>query len=132
MYARVYKFLTKHNILSNEQFGFRRGHSTTLAIINVIDKLYEKLDMSEFAIGIYLDIQKAFDCVNRNILIRKLWYYGIRGIALNWFISYLNNRQQFVYVNNTKSSVLPSPPQLGGEMDILGGKLRKYLKYLKY
>ena len=72
IYTRVYSFLTKHDLLSRDQFGFRRGHSTTLAVINVIDKLYEKLDDSEFALGIYLDIQKAFDCVNHEILLKNL------------------------------------------------------------
>ena len=103
IYTRVNSFLTKHDLLSKDQFGFRRGHSTTLAVINVIDKLYEKLDGSELALGIYLDIQKAFDCGNHEILLEKLEYYGIRGQAKKWFTSYLNNRQQYVFVNNTKS-----------------------------
>ena len=107
IYTRVYSFLTKHDLLSRDQFGFRRGHSTTLAVINVIDKLYEKLDKSEFALGIYLDIQKAFDCVDHEILLKKLEYYGIRGKAKDWFISYLNNRQQYVFVNNTRSKTAP-------------------------
>jgi len=81
IYKRVINFLNKNNILTANQFGFRSGHSTTLAVLNVIEKLYEHLDESETAIGVYLDIQKAFDCVDHKILLNKLQYYGIRGLA---------------------------------------------------
>ena len=80
--------LTENNISYEYQFGFRKNHSTTLALIGVIDDIYSSLDNSETVVDIYLDLQKAFDCVNHNILPHKLYNYGVRGVAYEWFISY--------------------------------------------
>ena len=95
MYNRLYIFLTKHNILYKYQFGFRKNYSTALALIEVIDNIYSKLDEQHFVLGIYLDLQKAFDTVNHEVLLCKLYNYGIRGVAYDWFKSYLSNRQQY-------------------------------------
>ena len=67
----------------------------------------EGLDNSSFACGILIDLQKAFDTVDHQILLKKLEYYGIRGLANNWFRSYLTNCQQFVSVNGFKSTKQP-------------------------
>ena len=107
IYKKLYLFLnTKHKIISPYQFGFRQGHSTTMSLIAVMDKIYEQLDEGNIALGIYLDIQKAFDCVNHSILLHKLNNYGIRGIPLQWIENYLTDRKQFVYVNETKSGMM--------------------------
>ena len=71
------------------QFGFRQKHSTSRALIHLTDKITEQIDKVNFACGIFIDFQKAFDTVDHQILIQKLNYYGIRGIANNWFSSYL-------------------------------------------
>ena len=71
MYKRLIKFLTKNNILYGYQFGFRSGHSTTLALVEVFDEIYKKLDEDSLVMGIFLDLQKAFDTVNHKILIEK-------------------------------------------------------------
>ena len=77
-----------------------------MSLIAVLDKIYERLDEGNIALGIYLDIQKAFDCVKHSILLHKLNNYGIRGIPLRWIENYPTNRKQFVYVNETKSSMM--------------------------
>ena len=77
-----------------------------IVLINVLDRVYESMDKGDMAVGVYLDIEKAFDCINHNILLNKLQYYGIRGVAWNWVSSYLENRKQFVSVNNYNSSVM--------------------------
>ena len=104
MYRRLYNFLTENNILYEYQFGFRKNHSTTLALIDVIDDIYSSLDNSETVVGIYLDLQKAFDCVNHNILLYKLCNYGVRGVAYEWFVRYLTNREHFTNINNIRPS----------------------------
>ena len=103
MFNRLISYLEGNNILYNYQFGFRKNHSTTLALIDTIDNIYENLDNSQTVVGIFLDLTKAFDTVNHDILLYKLQYYGIRGIAYQWFKSYLYNRQQYTVVNNVLS-----------------------------
>ena len=106
MYTRLYSFLMEHNVLYKNQFGFRKNHSTVLALVEVLDKIYNKLDNHEVVVGIYLDLQKAFDTVNHEILLYKIYHYGIRGITYNWFVSYLANRHQFTSVDNVHSGLL--------------------------
>ena len=78
-----------------------------MALLNVVEDIYSHLDNNEFGLGIFLDLQKAFDTISHDILISKLEYYGIRGISLEWFKSYLTDRKQYTYVNNTESAIAP-------------------------
>ena len=103
MYKRVYTFLTENNILYPYQFCFRKNHSTSLALIDVIDNIYSCLDNNETVVGIYVDLQKAFDIVDHNIPLYKLYNCGVRGIAHKWFVNCLYNRKQFTSVNNAVS-----------------------------
>ena len=86
------------------QFGFRKNHSTSLALIDLYEKISLALDRNEHAVGVFLDLSKAFDTVDHNILLDKLEHYGIRGVALDWVRSYLSNRLQFVQFNGHSSS----------------------------
>ena len=104
MYNRLYNFLTEHNILSMNQFGFRKNYSTCLALMDLVDSISKNIDEGNYSIGIFLDLSKAFDTINRTILLDKLCRYGIRGVTLNWFKHYLNDRKQFVSYNNTTSA----------------------------
>ena len=87
------------------QFGFRTGHSTDHALISLTETIKSSLDKNRFGCGIFIDLQKAFDTVNHDILLKKLEHYGIRGTALSWFQSYLSNRKQFVSINGHSSSL---------------------------
>ena len=106
MYSRVYKFLNKYNCIYNLQFWFREKHSTNHALINITESIRSALDNDKTVCGIFVDLQKAFDTVNHEILIDKLNYYGIRGTANTWFKSYLSNRKQFVSINGFNSDTL--------------------------
>ena len=96
MYKRLVEFLEKQQILYSKQFGFRKKHSTYMPIMLLVDKLVRAMEKGEFVLGIFLDFSKAFDTVDHKILFEKLEYCGIRGTALDWFVSYLDNRQQYV------------------------------------
>ena len=87
-------------------FGFRKNFSTELAIIQLLDKIIDSLSRKEHIIAIFMDLSKAFDTIDHNILLYKLKNYGIRGIALSWFKSYLSDRKQYVFINNKSSSML--------------------------
>ncbi len=107
-YNRILNYLNKNEILYANQYGFRKGHSTASALLDLYDKISEAIDKREVAVGVFLDLSKAFDTVNHNILFEKLEYYGVRGIALSWIKSYFSNRKQFVQFNNSsfRSSVV--------------------------
>ena len=94
MHKRLYKFLDDNNILYEKQFGFRKNNSTIYSLIEITEKIKESIDKGKFGCGIFIDLRKAFDTVNHNILLKKLDHYGIRGDTLNWFKSYLYNRYQ--------------------------------------
>ena len=69
----------------------------------LIDKLISSLDKSEMVIGTFFDFSKAFDTVDHEILLQKLFHYGVRGCALDWFRSYLCGRKQYVTYKNVSS-----------------------------
>lgn len=103
MYNRIIDFLSKHDILYQYQFGFRKKMSTEMALAIATDKVSQEMDKGNNAIAVFLDLKKAFDTVNHTILLDKLYHYGIRGSAHQWFKSYLNNRKQSVKCNNVIS-----------------------------
>ena len=106
VYKRLSSFLTLNNILNPSQFGFRKKYSTDFAITKLLDKVTQSLSEKEHVIALFMDLSKAFDTIDHNILLYKLKRYGIRGFALSWFKSYLSNRQQFVSIGNVESSFL--------------------------
>ena len=99
MHQRIYKFVETHNILYPSQFGYRIKHSTSHVLINITEGIKHSIDNNKYGCGIFLDLKKAFDTVNHRILLEKLEHYGIRGVVLDWFKSYLENRKQYVTVN---------------------------------
>lgn len=96
LFNRLYNYLSTNDLLTDNQFGFRKKISTEMAIIIAIDLITKAIDKKEHVIGLFLDLRKAFDTVNKEILIQKLERYGIRGNALKWFNSYLDGRTQKV------------------------------------
>ena len=83
IYSRMLNYLNKNSILSKNQYGFRKNHSTSLALLDLYDKISLAIDRKEFAVGVFLDLSKAFDTLDHNILFEKLAHYGIRGVALD-------------------------------------------------
>ena len=107
VYNQLNHFLEIENILFKHKFGFRKNYSTEQAILELTDNLKMKIDSNEAICSIFLDLSKAFDyTVNDQILLQKLHTYGICGVPLQWFKSYLESRTPYVEVGNVKSNPL--------------------------
>ena len=106
VYNRLYNFLNMHNILNPNQYGFRKNHSTDLALVKIYDKITNAMANKEHVIGVFLDLSKAFDTLDHKLLLSKLCHYGIRGNALLWFRNYLADRKQYVSFNGQDSDIL--------------------------
>src|SRR5437899_2784548 len=104
---RLLSYINKFEISNPAQYGFRKKHSTYMAMLNLYDKVSEAVDKNEFSVGVFIDLSKAFDTINHDILIRKLDMYGVRGIPNLLIKSYLNNRKQYVNYNNCTSTLKP-------------------------
>ena len=107
MANRLISFFDKFSIISLSQFGFQKNKSTTDAIEHLTNFIYSNLNNKKSIINVLIDLRKAFDTVNHNLLLQKLYRYGIRGLVHHWFASYLTNRQQYVSVGSKVSSVKP-------------------------
>ena len=95
------------NCFFNYQFSFSNHHSTNHALISIIEKIWKAVDNGKIACGVFLDFQKAFDTVDHDILLAELEHYGIRGIPLKLFKTYLAERTQHTPINNDISETLP-------------------------
>ena len=105
MYERLYKFITKNNVIFPSQRGFQAVHSPSMSLLNMQDRISAAFERNEYSLGIFFDLAKAFDTVDHGILLRKLERYGIRGTQLQWFNSYLEDRSQCVYCNGIFSAL---------------------------
>ena len=105
MHQKLNQFLEYNECFYPHQYGFRLNISTNNALMFIIEKIQTRLDDNEFAAGVFVDMKKAFDTVDHEILIGKLEHYGVRGTAKDWFCSHLANRKQFVSINNHNSVI---------------------------
>jgi len=105
---RILSYISMHDILGSNQYGFRTKHSTEHALINFVDYVTDEKEKGNFVLGIYCDIKKAFDSVNFAILYKKLEKYGIRGRALDLIKSYLTNRKQRVKIMKPTGEIILS------------------------
>lgn len=99
-------FIEKHNILADEQYGFRKSRSTSMAITQLIENLTDANEEKKFTAGVFIDLKKAFDTIDHSLLLKKLDHYGIRGVPNDWLKSYLSDRKQFVSFDNFNSDLL--------------------------
>ena len=104
MFHQLIEYFTINNLFCIQQFGFRPGHSTELAALRLVNHLITQMDNMKIPINIYIDLSKAFDTLNHNILLAKLNHYGICGNENVLLQNYLTNRQQYVEYNGFRST----------------------------
>ena len=103
LHKQINDYFNNNKLFYTSQYGFRQMHSTELAALELVDRILFDLDKGETPISIFLDLSKAFDTIDHEILIGKLQYYGFHESALNLVKSYLNDRSQFVEFGNVTS-----------------------------
>ena len=102
---RMTNYLEDHDILSKTQFGFRKNMGTESALLNYIDNIQNQLNDHKYSISIFMDLSKAFDVINHDILKHKLYHYGFRGNFLNFILNFIKDRNYFVHVNGLNSEM---------------------------
>ena len=105
IFNRLSEYVFSKKILNTCQYGFRKNHSTYMSVLDMYEKISSAIDNNEYAVGIFIDLAKAFDTIDHSILISKMQHYGIRGVAISWIRSYLSNRKQYVLLNETSSYI---------------------------
>ena len=114
MCNRIKRFFDKHDIFFKSQYGFREKRSTDHAILDIVSKIQKNMDNGMFSCGVFIDLQKAFDTVDHKTLLHKLQHYGIRGVIIDWFCSYLTDRCQTTQIGTNiskKEKVVCGVPQ---------------------
>ena len=106
IYNQSYEYLQEHRVIANSQYGFRKKHSTEYKAIELVDRVIEKLDRNKVPFNIYIDLSKAFNMIDHNSLLFKLYHYGIRDGALNLLKSYFTERKQYCHFKSTDPSML--------------------------
>lgn len=107
IFLQLFDFFTQKNLFYQSQYGFRAGHSTETATLELVDKIQRAFYNSQTPSAIFLDLSKAFDTLDHHVLLTKLEHYGIRGKSLNLMQSYLSNRLQYVHYNDAASARVP-------------------------
>ena len=107
VYNRLYSFLSPSNFFYDLQFGFRKNHSTSHAATVMVENITKSFEDKEYTLGVFLDLSKAFDAIDRSILLAKLNHFGVRGVANEWLRSYLNGRFMQTEVNGKISNSKP-------------------------
>ena len=102
---QISNYLKMYKMCSNFQHAFLKMHSTLTSLLNVTDSCFSNINNRKINISIFLDLKKAFDTVDHEILISKLTKYGVVGTPLRWFTSYLTDRKQYCQIDGHKSSL---------------------------
>ena len=103
MVIQLINHFKTHKLFYDGQYGFREGHSTEMACAELIDIITDDLDNNKISLNVYMDLSKAFDTLDHNIMLSKLKYYGLDNNAITLMESYLTNRIQFIGIDNIKS-----------------------------
>ena len=101
VFTQLYEYFDKNNLLYSSQYGFRKKHSTEMAGLELTDRILKDIDNKDASLTIFMDLSKAFDTLDHQILLTKLKYYGVNDTPLKWFSNHLTGRQQYVEIDGT-------------------------------
>ena len=107
VFTQLYEYFDKNNLLYSSQYGFRKKHSTEMAGLELTDRILKDIDNKDASLTIFMDLGKAIDPLDHQILLNKLKYYGVNDTPLRWFSNYLTGRQQYVEIDGNRSGLLP-------------------------
>ena len=107
VHEMVYSFLLKHKLLSSYQSGFRPLHSTTTSLIDITNTVLHNIDKGKLTGLAFLDLSKAFDTLDHELLLMKFSDFGLNKSSVNWFKAYLTKRTQSVNINGVQSDTEP-------------------------
>ena len=107
IYTQLSLYFESNKLFSDSQYGFRPNHSTEQATLELTDRIISAMDNNDVPIGVFLDLSKAVDTIDHDILLTKLEHYGVDGIPLQLLHNYLTNRKQYVKLNEVNSDILP-------------------------
>ena len=105
--SQLIEYLTSHNFITPDQSAYLKYHSTATCLHRMVDTWLQNMEDTEITAICFLDIEKCFNSIDHNILLKKLKWYGIRGKEYSWFENYLYNRRQCTVYNNEVSRILP-------------------------
>ena len=98
------EFIDKNNLMYSSQYGFHKSHSTEHAILHIVEAILSNMDKPYFSCDVFIDLKKAYDTVNHEILLDKLNFCGFRGWVNDWFQSHLKNRMQTIKIGEFLST----------------------------
>ena len=105
LFNQLYEYLDRNDLLTQHQYGFRNDHSTEFAAMELIDRVANLLELGKISFNLYIDLSKAFDVLNHDILLSKLEFYGLNELTINPIKHYLSNRSQFCQYYDTSSDI---------------------------
>ena len=106
IFNQLILYFDRYKLLYKSQYGFRKNHSTEFAALEFIDKIIHSMDNGHIPVGIFIDLSKAFDTIDHNILVAQLEFYGVKSFSNKLFKKYLTNRQQYVSLEDKNSNLL--------------------------
>ena len=106
LFNQLYEYFDRNNLLTQHQYGFRKNHSTEFAAMELIDRVANLLELGKIPFNLYIDLSKAFDVLNHDILLSKLEFYGLNELTIKLIKNYLSNRSQFCQYYDASSDIV--------------------------
>ena len=105
MHSQLMDYSTLNKLFTSQQYGYRANRSTELAALELMDRNIDNMNRNLTPVNVYIDLSQAFDCLDHNIHLSKLKFYGLSDDAIRLLKNYLSDREQYVQLGNIKSQL---------------------------